>query len=263
MTPTDDTSPPSGDDLRTLPDRQLTNDELAGHTIDELIDYYDAGLMPPNDSIDTSAGCQLALADIAHLRQLTMHLVDDDSAAQPPVDEGWITSILSHIGAQVEAGRDVPVFGAEVDSRVVITEGALRAIVRAAGDRVDGVFVGRCRFAGDLTELGAPIEVEVEASMLWGQNLMQTAELVRENIVADVRRHTLLNVVAVNVVVQDVRRPSHVDEGGDGREGNDGGPEGSDGGRSRGRGGREGNDGGGPEGGGDVSGVGGTGGAER
>lgn len=207
MTP-DDTTPGEVDDVLVLHDLRLTSDDLAGHTIDELTDYFDAGLMPRDASIDTSAGCQIVLAAIAQLRELTARLVEDDSAAVQPVDEGWITGILNQISVQARAGRDVPVLNTPDGGAVVITEGAVRALVRSAGDRVEGVFVGRCRFTGDVTVPGEPIDVEVEASVLWGQNLQQSAELVRQSILDEVRRHTPLNIAAVNVTVHDVRRPA-------------------------------------------------------
>ena len=100
--------------------------------------------------------------------------------------------------------------GTEDDSRAlaVITEGAVRAIIRAAGDGVDGIFVGRCRFTGDITIPGEPVTIDVDASVLWGQSIPQTAERVREAITADLARHTVLNISAVNVTVHDVQTGS-------------------------------------------------------
>ena len=39
--------------------------DLDGHSIEELSDYLDAGRQPRNESIESSAGCQIALDSLA------------------------------------------------------------------------------------------------------------------------------------------------------------------------------------------------------
>ena len=201
-------TPISGtDDALVLGDLELTRADLNGHSIDELADYFDSGMVPADPSIDESAGCQIALAAISRLRALTTQLATDDAAAASSLDDGWVASIVNQISLQARAGRDIPLVapvidGAEAD--VVITEGAVRAIVRGAGDRVDGLLIGRCRFVGDVTVPGEPVIVEVDASVVWGHNIRQAADAVRESIFAELAHHTRLNVVAVNVTVHDV-----------------------------------------------------------
>ena len=146
MTP--DPTPPTstGEDIIV---GGLAGSDLDGHTVDELLDYYDAGFAPANPSIDNSAGCQIAIAAIRRLRTLTDEFLEDEARTLPPLDESWITGILNQISVQAQAGRDIPLYQTESDSAVVITEGAVRAIIRSAGDNLPGLLVGRIRFTGD------------------------------------------------------------------------------------------------------------------
>src|SRR5690606_10365468 len=73
MAMTDDDATPLG----------LDPSDLDGHTIEELTDYLDAGREPANSSIDSSAGCVLALDALERLRALTPALMARDEAAEP------------------------------------------------------------------------------------------------------------------------------------------------------------------------------------
>jgi hypothetical protein len=94
-----------------------------------------------------------------------------------------------------------------------LTEGAVRAIIRAAGDQFDGIILGRCQLLGDVTEPEEPIRVTVEASVLWGQNIPRLVGHVRDAITHALRTHTRLNITAVDITVQDLNlAPTSGDE---------------------------------------------------
>lgn len=170
-----------------------------------LVDYDDAGRRPANLSIDHSAGCQIALAAIAHLKTVTATFLNTDADADslPPVDETWIAGILSQISHQARAGRDIPLRhdGAH---QIVITEGAVRALIRAAGDSLPGLIVGGIRFRGDITQPDTPIGVEVEATARWGYNIPASADDLKRATDTALRTHTRLNVTTIDIIVRDV-----------------------------------------------------------
>ena len=101
MTP-DPIPPASPDEDFIFGDLAVT--DLDGHTIDELLDYYDADFAPADASIDNSAGCQIALAALRRLRTLTDEFLEDEARTLPPLDESWITGILNQISVQAQAG---------------------------------------------------------------------------------------------------------------------------------------------------------------
>lgn len=203
MTP-DPIPPASPDEDFIFGDLAVT--DLDGHTIDELLDYYDADFAPADASIDNSAGCQIALAALRRLRTLTDEFLEDEARTLPPLDESWITGILNQISVQAQAGRDIPLNETEEDRGVVITEGAVRAIIRSAGDNLPGLLVGRIRFTGDVTRPGEPIVVDVDATALWGSNIPDSADELKRAIDSDLRKHTHLNVTSINVTVHDVQQ---------------------------------------------------------
>lgn len=178
--------------------------DLDGHTIDELSDYLDRDRLPPDPSIDSSAGCQIALGALERLRDAARSVLVADQAEQPPADESWITRVLLGIATESRAGREIPLTSTDPDTQLAITEGAVRGVIRAAGDTVGGLLIGRVRLEGDLIEPGAPVVVSVDASVIWGQSIPLVVERIREAIHTQLLRHTELNVVAIDVTVHDI-----------------------------------------------------------
>jgi len=192
----------------TEPDRDrldaLEPDDLDGHTIDELADYLDRGMRPADPGIDDSPACQNALAAIVRLRQSSLGSLDAAAAAEAPADESWISGVLSNISLEARAGRDVPLRPAAPTERPVMTEGAIRSLVRGAGDTVPDAVVARCRLEGDVTVLGAPVRVVVEIAVRTGAAIPDVADRLRAVVAAELAAETDLVVEAVDVVVRDL-----------------------------------------------------------
>ena len=197
----------------------MSNDEpdvLDGHTIDELSDFLDRGKMPTDPSIDTSAACQMAMASLERLRGAMSTLLRDEAEEQPARDDNWVTAILDRIVLDVRSGRDIPISHPSPNAQLFVTEGAVRGLVRAAGDTVDNLIVGRCRLDGDLTVLGAPITVTVtvDASVCKGENIPALADKLRDTLVGALRTHTELAMAGIEVIIRDIylTKPEHGEE---------------------------------------------------
>jgi len=180
-------------------------EDLDGHTMDELGDYLDAGRTPADPSIDASPGCRIALDALERLRRLGPALLDQDTAAEPQADENWVRSIINGIARDARAGRRIPLSVAEPDDDLGITEGAVRGLIRSAGDAVPGVLIGRCRLDGDVTIPGAPIRIDVEASVPYGLPIVRLTQRLRTEIGDRLRTHAELNIAGIDIVVHDVR----------------------------------------------------------
>lgn len=182
-------------------------DDLAGHTIEELSDYLDRGLTPPDVTIDASPGCQLALASLRRLRTASRSLLGSDASGEPSRSDGWVQAIIDSISLDVRAGRDVPVHHSMRSARLAVTEGAIRGLVRGAGDGVGGVLVGRCRLDGDVTVPGSPITVLVDVTVLWGENIPAAVDRLRAAVFGDLIKHTELEIAGIDVTVHDIAAP--------------------------------------------------------
>lgn len=175
-----------------------------GKTIDELSDYLAAERNPPNVDIDTCPGCLSTLAGMDHVAQLSRDLVAHDAVRLPDPPELWLTTILSNIASEVRTGRSLPLHHDDDRVSLSITEGAVRALVRAVGDDIDGIIIGACRIDGDAETLGAPVDVTVSASILWGRSAQEAGDTLRRRIRDALRTHTDLSVAAVNVSIDDL-----------------------------------------------------------
>jgi len=171
----------------------------SGFTIEQLGDYLDAGRSPAIPAIDTNAECQAVLASLERYGSLSRDLVARD-ALEAPVDESWFGSLLTEITREVKAGRDLPLASVDPRTRLSITEGAVREFVRAAGDAVDGVLVGRCTLTS--TEVGVSVAVTISVQL--GTPVRAAAETVRQAVYTELLKHTELLVDSVDVTVADV-----------------------------------------------------------
>ncbi|CAD5989488.1 hypothetical protein [Agreia sp. COWG] len=180
------------------------DDDLDGHTIDELSDYLDGGRTPLDPSIENSPGCRIALASLERLRQISLSLVEADAAAEPPRNDDWIGGILESIGREARAGREIPLQHPSPLAQLSITEGAVRGLIRSAGDRSGGLLIGRCRLDGDVTVPGEPITITIDASVFWGERIKQTVDRARGAIYSELLKHTELTIAAIDITVHDL-----------------------------------------------------------
>jgi uncharacterized alkaline shock family protein YloU len=201
----------------------LEPEDLDGHTIDELADYLDAGMVPADPTIDDSPACQNALAAIMRLRNASLGSLDEAAKAEAPANESWIGGVLANISLEVRAGRDIPLRAAAPTEHPVMTEGAVRSLVRRAGDEVPGVVVSRCVLDGDVTELASPVRVSVEIAVVAGHRIAPTADAVRRAVAEMLATQTDLAVEAIDVVVRDLIAPTAADRVGSADTAGDGG----------------------------------------
>lgn len=181
-----------------------SSDALAGHTFEELSDYLDRDRTPADPSIDGSPECQIALRGMQRLRNTHRALLQKDVERESEREDSWVNSILQHINLEARAGRDIPISHPSPSARLSVTEGAVRGILRAAGDSVPNIIVGRCHLDGDVSEPGAPVIVRMDATVLEGEIIPSLADQLREAVYAALSQHTELAVEAVDITIRDL-----------------------------------------------------------
>jgi hypothetical protein len=169
---------------------------FSGYTLEELSDYLDRGREPAIEAIDDDAECQAVLASLERVGSLSRELVQRD---EEPLDESFLAGLLGSITRELRAGRDIPLSSSDPDVEIAITEGAIRELVRAAGDSVPGVLVGSCSL-----DLGDELIVHLTISVLLGLPVHSAAEAVRQRVYSELLRHTQLAIGPVDVTVVDV-----------------------------------------------------------
>ena len=184
--------------MNPSPDDQ--NYDLIAH----LSDFLDRGENPPEEFLNTAPENRIAYDALTRFRVMAQDILEEDVSAEPDLDDGWVTRILKNIHREARAGRTIPVSHPSPKAALSLTEGAVRGLVRSAGDGVAGTFVGSCTFDGDVTVPGSPVTVNVEASVFWGERMPQTAQRLRDAITTSLLHHTELNIQAVNVTITDV-----------------------------------------------------------
>lgn len=183
----------------------------SGYSIDDLSAYLDSGRIPRNADIERNAECRSVLASLEQVGRLSRQLVEHESrtrTASSPAPAGWLEQIMLTISAEVRAGRDIAYPSADARTTLAITEGAVRSMIRAAGDEVPGVFVSSSALAGDLESPGAVISVTVSISVLYGRSLPESSDSVRASVGNALSRHTPLTIGSIDVIVDDVRESS-------------------------------------------------------
>lgn len=175
--------------------------------IEDLSDYLDTGSSPDAEHIDHCPQCQARLAGLRSLNEAALDLMADDVDAAGADDTSWLDNILVNLLLETRAGRSIPLAGTDPMDELSETEGAVVAMIRAVGDAMDGVLIGKCRLHGDVTVPGAPVTVEVNVSARYGHPLPDMAQSLRREITAALAVHTELAVQEVNISVVDIRPP--------------------------------------------------------
>ena len=181
-----------------------SSDKLAGHTFEELSDYLDRDRSPADPSIDGSPECEIALRGMERLRNTQRALLKKDVELESEREDSWVSTILQAISIEARAGRDIPISHPSSTARLSVTEGAVRGILRAAGDSIPNIIVGRCRLDGDVSEPGAPVTVRVDATVLEGEIIPSLVVALREALYVALHQHTELAVEAVDITIRDL-----------------------------------------------------------
>jgi hypothetical protein len=181
----------------------LDDDRLDGFTVDELTDYLDRGRQPRNPAIEASPAAQHALAALSRLRAVAPRIITADAAYFAPKNENWISRILDQIGVQAHAGRDIPIPYDVPGADLSISEGAVRALVREAGDDTDGLLVERTHLDGDIEASGAPVEVHVVVSTFADVDTAKAIAEFQRRVSETLEEHTDLILTGVTVRVHD------------------------------------------------------------
>jgi hypothetical protein len=174
-----------------------------------LADYLDRGRTPRVAAYEDDPEVRNALRSLEHMRDLGRELVQVEAEEAEAPGDDFFRGVLTHISRESRAGRDIPLSHPDPGVRLALTEGAVRALVRQAGDEVPGVLIGRCTLDGDVTRAGEPVRVALTMSVVWGDPLPDLAQRVRERVHAALLRHTELRVEGIDVTVVDVQpRPA-------------------------------------------------------
>jgi hypothetical protein len=186
--------------MAMIPSPDDTNYDLIAH----LSDYLDRGENPPEEFLNTAPENRIAYDALTRFRTMAQDILADDVTAETGPDDGWVTRILKNINREARSGRSIPVSHPSPNAELSLTEGAVRGLIRSAGDGVAGTFIGSCALVGDVTTPGSPVTVTVEASVFWGERMPQTAQHLRDAITTSLLHHTELNIQAVNVTITNV-----------------------------------------------------------
>ncbi|MDC7803412.1 MULTISPECIES: Asp23/Gls24 family envelope stress response protein [Microbacterium] len=184
----------------------MTREEIgdSGHTLEELAAYHERGRTPAIPAIDGDAQCRAVLDSMDRLGALSRELIETD--ARDDVSETWFQQILGEVARESRAGRDLPLVDDD-PVRVVVTEGAVRGLVRDAGDAVEGVLVERVHLTlHEDVRVDVRLTISVLDSVLGaGRGLARIADSVRERVRADLEEYGGWTVGVVDVTIDSLR----------------------------------------------------------
>lgn len=175
-----------------------------GKTIEDLGDYIDAGRSPSDPSIDNCPECRAVMEALERVSRLSRTMISDDAERLPPLPESWYRSVVAAIQTELRAGRSLPISHPDPRVTITVTEGAVRALLRATGDSIDGLFVGKTEIAGDAEVIGAPVEINLSVTVAWGSDFKRLTGQLRTVARDALAQHTELNVRAINILVEDL-----------------------------------------------------------
>lgn len=175
-----------------------------GKTIEELSNYVESGRIPRDPHIESCPDCPNAVEALEHLGKLSRELLKVDAATAPVPPAGWLDRIVNAVRSEMRTGRSLPISHPDPRVAITVTEGAVRALLRAVGDAMDGVIIGRTEIIGDAETPNAPVRIRITASVAWGEQIAPVTASLRQRVCEALAGHTELNVEAVDVTVEDI-----------------------------------------------------------
>jgi hypothetical protein len=184
----------------------LTGDRLpCGHDIDQLWDHL--ALNAPDAHARSCEHCQAALAEIRPLRAAVSALAAEP--VRPPAD--LHARVMTAVRARTTAAPGLALPG-PTGNRLVISEHAAAAILRAAGDTVDGVRARSCRLPQDAPDMdpgtGPDIrratDLELSISLRFDMPAFAAARAVRAAVRTAARAQLGLTLGRIDIDVVDV-----------------------------------------------------------
>ncbi len=192
-----------------------------GRDIDDLWSQISR---PPDEHESTCAFCQEARASMEPLARATSQMRTEEVEDPDRVpDPGVLLRVMEIARAEVRRARLLPLDEPEPDDlspELTISEQTVAAVARRAGDRVPGVEVRRSRVAlarrgpdgtpsasagaGRGARRPAEIRVALHISVSSAVAIPQTAQQVRDAVMAAIKEEVGVNVVVVDIAVQDV-----------------------------------------------------------
>lgn len=175
-----------------------------GRTIEQLSDYLASGREPMDPHIESCPECLNALEALERVGRLSRDLIADDASKLPSLPDAWFERILTTIHSELRAGRSFPISHPDPRVRITVTEGAVRALLRTTGDAIDGVYISKTQIEGDAETPGAPVTINLTASVKFGMPIPELTETLRTVAYDALATHTELNVTALDITVEDI-----------------------------------------------------------
>jgi hypothetical protein len=176
----------------------LTGDRLpCGHDIDQLWDHLARNA--PDAHTRSCEHCQAALAEIRPLRAAVSALAAEP--VRPPAD--LHARVMTAVRARRRAAPGLALPG-PAGNRLVISEHAAAAILRAAGDTVDGVRARSCRLPPDTPDIGRATDLELSISLRFDMPAFAAARAVRAAVRTAARAQLGLTLGRIDIDVVDV-----------------------------------------------------------
>lgn len=183
-----------------------------GHSLAELSEYLDTGLIGDPEHLAQCPECQAGLGSLRRLSALGNELVDADITEAGSGTDDWMQAILGNLRLELRPGRSIPVRGDDPGDILAETEGSISALIRSIADGMPGTAAGKCRLQGDVTDPGAPITVDIELAVVYGHPLKERAAALRRQLAEALSRHTELNITEIQVTITDVLEPRQTPE---------------------------------------------------
>ena len=181
-------------------------DDIDGHTLDGLADYLERGRSPRDPAIEASPSCQHALAALERLRAVSDAMLNEPASGDE--EDAWIDSVMRRIALDARAGADFTLDTLEGGDELLMTEGALRALIRGAGDGEPGFLAGRIRFHGDLSDPTVPLRIAMDVVAAYGTAIPAGVSRLRAAVVDRLRIHTRIRDPRIDITVQDITGPA-------------------------------------------------------
>ena len=178
------------------------DESVGGFSLDALIEYALSDRTPVREDIESDVEAHRAVTQLQRLQRLMQEVLVQEGADAP--ESPWFHRVMHELRDEMGHGRTVPLGEPNAATSFTISEGALKSLIRAAGDAVGSAVIGRVTFTGDLSVAGVPIGIAIEAAVRARASIPDAAQQIRAAVERALHEHTTLTVGSVDVTIIDV-----------------------------------------------------------
>lgn len=160
--------------------------------------------------VATCSHCRSALQYLKQVTDYAQHS-QETQVEKETAEQTWLNNLLNTLVFETRAGKEIPMKSPYQQGDLTQTEGAIKDLIRNYASTAHALVISS-QIDLDIEDINHPCTVNTRIHVSACENIPQMAQEIRSRIWKLLRKHTDLQVEAVNLYVEDLTDPEEIEE---------------------------------------------------